>query len=287
MKWRGRRQSDNVEDRRGQGAGTVAVGGGIGMILIAIIVGLLGGNPQRFLQQAKQQQAVQQPAGKGKELTAQQKEEGDFAKTVLADTEDVWKDLFAASGAKYQPPTMVLFTDRVKSACGGATSASGPFYCPADQKVYLDTSFFQQMSQQLNAPGDFAQAYVIAHEVGHHVQNLLGETRKVDRIRATGDKIATNQASVRLELQADFLAGCSMHHAQRTKNIIEEGDIEEALRAATAIGDDRLQKQSRGYVVKESFTHGTSEQRLRWFMKGLKTGDLNQADTFDIPYEQL
>ena len=288
MRWRGRRQSENVEDRRKM-AGPAVVGGGMGLMIIAVIVALMGGNPQKFLQQAKQQQgAAQVQGGKAAELSAEEKEQGEFAKVVLADTEDAWTMLFEQAGQKYEKPAMVLFTQRVQSACGAASAASGPFYCPADRKVYLDTSFFQQLSQQLGAPGDFAQAYVIAHEVGHHVQNLLGYTEKVEQVRRTQSKEAANEASVRLELQADFLAGCMLHHAQRTKNIIEPGDVEEALRAATAIGDDRLQKRSQGYVgPEESFTHGTSEQRLRWFTKGLQTGDLSQGDTFGISAEQL
>ncbi|TWU02503.1 KPN_02809 family neutral zinc metallopeptidase [Stieleria varia] len=283
MRWRGRRQSENVEDRRMSGGGVAAVGGGMGLMIIALIAALFGINPQRFIQQANQQRAAQQAgAGGAVELTQQQIEEGEFAKTVLADTEDVWTRLFAESGYEYQKPTLVLFSQRVESACGLASAASGPFYCPADSKVYLDTSFFSQLSQQLGAPGDFAQAYVIAHEVGHHVQNLLGYTDKVEQVRRTQSKEAANEASVRLELQADFLAGVMLHHAQKMRNIIEPGDIEEALNAATAIGDDRLQKQSQGYVVPESFTHGTSEQRLRWFMKGLESGDLSKGDTFTV-----
>tara|TARA_R110002049_G_scaffold72490_2_gene187083 strand:+ start:86241 stop:87092 length:852 start_codon:yes stop_codon:yes gene_type:complete len=278
MRWRGRKQSENVEDRRGVG-GPAMVGGGLGLMVIALIVALLGGNPQRFLQQAKQQQGGA-PQGQAAELTPQQIEEGEFAKTVLADTEEVWTKIFAQNGKTYKKPTMVLFTDRVKSACGMASSAAGPFYCPADQKVYLDTSFFQQLSEQMGAPGDFAHAYVIAHEVGHHVQNLLGYTNHVENIRRTRSTEEANEASVRLELQADFLAGCTFHHAQRTNNILEPGDVEEGLRAAAAIGDDVLQQRSQGYVRPESFTHGTSQQRLRWFMKGLQTGDMSQGDTF-------
>jgi predicted metalloprotease len=287
MRWRGRRQSENVEDRRGKG-GAAAVGGGLGLMIIALIYALMGGNPAKLLQQ-QQRQAAAGPgaAGQVQELSAEEKERGDFAKVVLADTEDAWTMLFEQAGTTYKKPTLVLFSNKVESACGFASAASGPFYCPADEKVYLDTSFFQQLSRQLGAPGDFAQAYVIAHEVGHHVQNLLGYTDKVDAVRRTGNKEAANRASVRLELQADFLAGCMLHHAQKTKNIIEPGDVEEALRAAAAIGDDRLQKRSQGYVVPESFTHGTSEQRLRWFMKGLQTGDLTQGDTFEISAAEL
>ncbi|MEO9593371.1 KPN_02809 family neutral zinc metallopeptidase [Rhodopirellula bahusiensis] len=278
MRWRGRRQSDNVEDRRTSGGGAV-VGGGIGVIVIAIIIGLLGGNPQQFLQQAAQQPA---PAGAGGEveLTPQEIEAGEFVSTVFADTEDVWTDLFAQAGRDYKKPTLVLFKDQVNSGCGMASSGTGPFYCPADEKVYLDTSFFGQLARQLGAPGDFAQAYVVAHEVGHHVQNLLGYTDQLDQIRQKVPEVEYNKYSVRLELQADFFAGVMLHHAEKKYRIIEDGDIEEAMTAARAIGDDTLQKRSRGYVQPETFNHGTSEQRLRWFTKGLQTGDLNQGDTF-------
>lgn len=278
MRWRGRRQSDNVEDRRTSGGGAV-VGGGIGVIVIAIIIGLLGGNPQQFLQQAAQQPA---PGGAGGqvELTPQEVEAGEFVSTVFADTEDVWTDLFAQAGRDYKKPTLVLFKDQVNSGCGMANSGTGPFYCPADEKVYLDTSFFGQLARQLGAPGDFAQAYVVAHEVGHHVQNLLGYTDQLDQIRQRVPEVEYNKYSVRLELQADFFAGVMLHHAEKKYRIIEDGDIEEAMTAARAIGDDTLQKRSRGYVQPETFNHGTSEQRLRWFTKGLKTGDLNQGDTF-------
>ncbi|KAA5545297.1 hypothetical protein FYK55_06480 [Roseiconus nitratireducens] len=278
MRWRGREQSTNVEDRRRSGGRVAVAGGGLGLIIIAILYALLGGNPQRVLQQ-QQQVAVQAP-GEQQELTPEEKERGEFASVVLRDTEEVWSQLFQENGLRYEPPKMVLFSGSIRSACGGATAASGPFYCPADQKVYLDTSFFTQLARDLQAPGDFAQAYVIAHEVGHHVQNLLGQTEVVDQIRRTRRPEEANAASVRLELQADFYAGCMLHHAQRMKQIIEPGDVEEALRAATAIGDDRLQAKSQGYIVPESFTHGTSEQRLRWFTKGLETGDLSQGDTF-------
>ena len=279
MRWRGRRTSENVEDRRGVG-GPAMVSGGLGLMVIALIIAFLGGNPQQFLQQARQGQPGAAQPGQAVELSPEEIERGEFAKTVFADTEDVWTRLFAEAGREYKKPTMVLFSGKVQSACGFASAASGPFYCPADEKVYLDTTFFQQLANDMGAPGDFAQAYVIAHEVGHHVQKQLGFTQIVENIRRTRSKEEANQASVRLELQADFFAGCMLHHAQRMSNIIEPGDVEEALRAATAIGDDRLQKRAQGYVVPESFTHGTSQQRLRWFMKGLETGDLGQSDTF-------
>ncbi len=282
MRWEGRRQSENVEDRRGMG-GPAVVGGGLGLMILALIVAFLGGDPKKVMQQAQQQQRGGAPAANrgDAELSPEEIQAGEFAKTILADTEDVWTELFQTQlGKQYKKPTLVLFSGQVQSACGGASAASGPFYCPADEKLYLDTSFFKQLSDQLGAPGDFAQAYVIAHEVGHHVQNLLGYTDAVEKVRRTRSKGEANAASVRLELQADFLAGCMLHHLQKRKKVLEEGDIEEGLRAATAIGDDRLQQQSQGFVVPESFTHGSSEQRLRWFMKGLQTGDLSEGDTF-------
>ncbi|EMI41831.1 neutral zinc metallopeptidase [Rhodopirellula sp. SWK7] len=278
MRWKGRRQSENVEDRRTMGR-PAAVGGGIGIVLIAIVIGLLGGNPQQFLQQARQNQPAAAP-GQAAELTPEEKEAGEFVSTVFADTEDVWTRLFAENDMQYRKPTLVLFKDQVRSGCGMASSGTGPFYCPADQKVYLDTSFFSQLARQLGAPGDFAQAYVVAHEVGHHVQKLLGYTDQVDRIRQQVPEVEYNKYSVKLELQADFFAGVMLHHADRMHNIIERGDIEEALTAAQAIGDDTLQRRSKGYVQPETFNHGTSAQRVEWFSKGLKTGDLSQGDTF-------
>lgn len=286
MRWKGRKESSNVEDRRRSGGAKMAAGGGIGVIFMVILGLLFGVNPQQLIQQQQAAQQARGPAagnaGELKPLSPEEEKRGKFAKVVLQDTEDAWDILFQQNNLTYEKPVMVLFSGQVTSACGGATSASGPFYCPADRKVYLDTSFFTQLARELGAPGDFAQAYVIAHEVGHHVQNLTGKTDYVEQIRRTKSKAEANEASVRLELQADFYAGCALHHAQRTKNIIEPGDVEEALRAATAIGDDRLQKKAQGYVVPESFTHGTSEQRLRWFMKGLETGDLSQGNTFTV-----
>ncbi|MEO1523985.1 MAG: neutral zinc metallopeptidase [Planctomycetota bacterium] len=282
MRWRGREQSSNVEDRRLGGGKVAAAGGGLGFIVMILLGLLFGVKPARMMQLLQPPPQQQAAAGleAATELTPEEQERGEFASVVLKDTEDVWTMLFAENNATYKPPKMVLFSGQVRSACGGATAESGPFYCPADEKVYLDTSFFTQLARDLGAPGDFAQAYVIAHEVGHHVQKLTGRTDYVNKIRLTRSESEANEASVRLELQADFYAGCMLHHAQRMKNIIEEGDIEEALRAAAAIGDDRLQKRSRGYAVPESFTHGTSEQRLRWFMKGLETGDISQGNTF-------
>ncbi len=282
MRWRGRRQSENVQDRRGMGGRTV-VGGGLGMLVIAIIIGLLGGDPRQVMQQAQQggQVAVGGGGGAPAELSPRDVERGEFVATVLADSEDVWNRLFEQSGLRYEEPKLELFSQSTRSACGAATSAAGPFYCPADKKVYLDTAFFDQLARQLGAPGDFAQAYVIAHEVGHHVQNLLGKTSELDQIRGRVPQEEYNKYSVMLELQADYYAGVMFHHAQRQKNILEPGDIEEGLRAAAAIGDDTLQERSQGHANQETFTHGTSEQRVRWFIKGLETGDPAQGDTFN------
>ncbi len=277
MLWQGRRESSNVDDRRGIGGGGLAVGGGIGGVIIAIIYFFLGGGSggngdTDFLhQQAPQTQ----------EQKAAEDQLASFSKVVFADTEDVWNKLFSEQGKNYVEPRMVLFSGSDQSGCGFASAATGPFYCPADSKVYLDLTFFQELQERFNAPGDFAMAYVIAHEVGHHVQHLLGVTEQVDRMRGRISETEMNKLSVRLELQADFLAGVWAHHAQRTKQILESGDVEEALRAANAIGDDRLQQQSQGYVVPDAFTHGTSEQRMFWFKKGFQTGDLKQGDTFN------
>lgn len=280
MRWQGRRQSRNVEDRRGSRGKTVAVGGGLGTIIL-VVLGLLFGGDFTDL--------IQIDAGAGSpsaqtQTTSTSPEEDQLAQFVgvlLADTEDVWNKLFQQQGQPYQEPKLVLFTDRVQSACGFAQAATGPFYCPADNKVYIDLSFQRTLSQRLGAQGDFAMAYVIAHEVGHHIQNLLGISRQVQSQRGRVSQAEYNRLSVKLELQADFLAGVWAHHADRMFDILEQGDIEEALRAANAIGDDRLQKQSQGYVVPDAFTHGTSEQRMRWFRKGYETGDLSQGDTFE------
>ncbi len=280
MRWEGRRESENVEDRRRVG-GPVAIGGGLGVLLLAVVIALLGGDPRPLLQQAGQQQVPAGNPGAQAPLDPEEEERGRFASVVLADTEDVWTDIFERKNLQYKAPTMVLFSGQVQSACGFASAASGPFYCPGDEKLYLDTSFFVQLDRQLGAPGDFAQAYVIAHEVGHHIQNLQGTTDKLDRLRQQVSQTEYNELSVRLELQADFYAGVCLHHAQRTKNIIEPGDVEEALNAAAKIGDDTLQKRAGGRVVPESFTHGTSKQRLKWFRLGLETGDLSKGDTFN------
>jgi uncharacterized protein len=281
MLWRGRRQSENVEDVRGGGGRRIAaVGGGLGAIIIALVVLFLGGKPEDVVQVLQPQQGRLQAPASPREMSPEEKAAGEFAGVVLADTEDVWKALFQDLGRTYREPKMVLFTGATRSGCGAARASTGPFYCPADEKVYIDLSFLDELQRRLNAPGDFAAAYVIAHEVGHHVQKLLGIMDQVDRARSQMSEQEYNELSVRLELQADFFAGVWAHHAQRTKNILEAGDIEEGMNAASAVGDDRIQRQSQGYVSPESFTHGTSEQRLRWFLKGYKTGDMGQGDTF-------
>ncbi|MFO1023053.1 MAG: neutral zinc metallopeptidase [Planctomycetales bacterium] len=293
MRWQGDEESANVEDRRGQGRGRpLMVGGGIGTLVIVIVVALLGGDPRIVLQIMNQvQNAAPPPAAVNDnrpiETTPEEEQLKKFVSVVLRDTEVVWGELFLQQNRRYQDPKLVLFRNSVNSACGQASTAVGPFYCPGDRNVYIDLSFYNDLKRKLNAPGDFAQAYVIAHEVGHHVQNLLGISDQVHALRGRVSEAEYNKASVRLELQADFLAGVWAHHAQKMKNILEEGDIEEALNAASQIGDDRLQKRSTGYVVPDSFTHGTSQQRVRWFTKGFKTGDMKQGDTFKIPYDQL
>jgi uncharacterized protein len=278
MLWKGQRQSDNVEDRRGMSGGGIAIGGGLGGIVVLVIALLLGADPRQLLEQSR---GADPSSGttSSRQVNPQEDELKQFSATVLASTEDVWTEIFRQQGRSYSKPTLVLFTDAVRSACGEAGAAVGPFYCPGDHKLYLDLSFFNELQTRFRAPGDFAQAYVIAHEVGHHVQNLMGTMDKVDAVRGRVSEAEANQLSVRLELQADFLAGVWAHHAQQ-KGILEAGDIEEALGAASAVGDDRLQREGQGYVIPDSFTHGTSEQRIRWFRKGLETGDLRQGDTF-------
>jgi predicted metalloprotease len=285
MRIEGQRESSNVEDRRGMRPGMMVGGGGILSLIVVVVALFLGVDPRPLLQQTQQQGQVQQqgPIQSTPEEEALKK----FVSVVLADTEDVWGKLFSSAGKQYQQPTLVLFRGAVQSACGGASSAVGPFYCPADQKLYIDLDFYEQLRKQLHSPGDFAQAYVIAHEVGHHVQNQLGLTRKVDQQRGRVSEAEYNRLSVRLELQADFFAGVWAHHAQKMRNALEPGDIEEAMNAAKNIGDDALQRQSQGEVVPDSFTHGTSAQRMRWFMKGFNTGDINQGDTFSVDYGDL
>lgn len=279
MRWREGRQSANVEDRRGMGRGGMAIGGGLGGIVILVIALLLGADPRQLLEQLPSD--TQAPATQSSRPTNPEEEElRGLVGAVLADTEDVWNDIFRQMGRQYREPTLVLFTDQVQSACGVAGASVGPFYCPGDQKLYIDLSFYRELKTRFRAPGDFAQAYVIAHEVGHHVQNLLGTMDQVNSARQRMSEGEANQLSVRLELQADFLAGVWAHHAQK-RGVLEQGDVEEALGAASAIGDDRLQRETQGYVVPDSFTHGTSEQRIRWFRKGLETGDIRQGDTFN------
>ncbi len=278
MKWKNARESSNVEDQRGSG-GMVGGGIGIGTLVLAAIVYFMGGNPMEVLQGsggvAPSSQSRPAPGAGAND------EEGKFVRAVLGSTEDVWSDIFAKRGKTYHAPKLVLFSDRVQSACGIAGSATGPFYCPGDQKLYLDTSFFRQMQTQLGAPGDFARAYVIAHEVGHHVQNELGTMEKVDALQRRASEKQANALSVKLELQADFYAGVWAHYAQE-RGLLERGDIDEALGAASAVGDDRLQEESQGYVVPDSFTHGTSRQRQQWFMRGFQTGDITQGDTANV-----
>lgn len=285
MRWQGRRESGNVVDRRGRGG--MIVGGGIGTLILALIVMFLGGDPSPLLQSGGGGGQLTQFEDADAAGAALQDEHGKFIATVLADTEDVWNALFAQNGAVYQEPKLVLFSGRVNSACGMASAAVGPFYCPSDQNVYIDLSFYDELQRRFGAPGDFAQAYVIAHEIGHHVQNQLGISGQVDSARRRVDEGEYNRLSVRLELQADYLAGVWAHHAQRTKAILEPGDVEEALTAASAIGDDNIQKQSQGYVVPDSFTHGSSDQRVKWFRKGFQSGDMNGGDTFELSDGEL
>jgi len=303
MRWRGRRQSDNVEDRRGMRGGRVAIGGGAAIIVVIVAL-LFGADPRQLLEQMQVEGPTVQtdpqarapgsgyapyddttpatpgePGAPGAPLS-EEDELAAFVSVVLAETEDVWRGQFQKMGRVYEEPRLVLFSDQVESACGMAGAAMGPFYCPGDRQVYIDLSFYEVLKQRLGAPGDFAQAYVVAHEVGHHVQHLLGFSDQVHALRSQLSEEEYNQLSVRLELQADFLAGLWAHHAERTAHILEPGDIEEALNAASAIGDDRLQMQSRGRVVPDAFTHGTSAQRVRWFRRGYESGDITQGDTF-------
>jgi predicted metalloprotease len=282
MQWFGRRESTNVDDRRGMSGGGIAAGGGIIGVIIYLLYTFLGGgtvDPSQIpqLNPSSHQTTLSPEAQKADDERAK------FVKVVLADTEDVWSEIFKKNGRQYTDPTLVLFRDAVASACGNASAASGPFYCPNDSKLYIDLSFYQEMQDKLKAPGDFAMAYVIAHEIGHHVQKLNGTAQKVERLRANANEKDANRYSVMLELQADFLAGVWAHYEQQKSNIIDKGDIEEALNAANAIGDDRLQKQSTGVVVPDAFTHGTSQQRVYWFKKGFDTGDPEQGNTFGDP----
>jgi len=280
MRWQGERESDNVEDQRRMTPGGIAIGGGAGLVIVVVAL-LLGVDPRGLLQQVAQnappaaQQQAQAP------LNPHEEELKHFVAVVLASTEDVWTTQFQQMGRQYRRPKLVLFSGNVRSACGLTSAAVGPFYCPNDEKAYIDLSFYNELKNRFHAPGDFAQAYVIAHEIGHHVQNLMGIMEKVHEKEAQSNKAQANHLSVCLELQADFLAGVWAHHAQQMRHIIEQGDMEQAIRAASAIGDDKLQMQAQGYVVPDSFTHGTAAQRVKWFRRGFDTGDLKQGNTFD------
>ena len=277
MKWRGRRTSSNVQDRRSGGSRTVLGGGlGIGTIVIVIIITLMGGNPGDLLPGIFS--PATQPAG-SYVSTAEEEELVEFVSVVLAETEDIWTALFEDAGRTYENPKLILYSGTVNSACGTSGASTGPFYCPADQSIYIDLSFFQELQEKFKAPGDFAVAYVIAHEVGHHVQYLLGITQQVFDMKSKVSETEFNEYLVRLELQADYLSGVWAHYVNRAE-LLEPGDLEEALTAASAVGDDRLQKQAQGYVVPDSFTHGTSEQRSRWFQKGFNSGTIEDGDTF-------
>jgi len=281
MRWRGERQSDQVEDRRGMtpARGGMAIGGGAALLVLLFAL-FTGQDPRQLLDAIGGSEAALDPNAGGTAPTgAPSDEAGQFAATVLASTEDVWTEVFTAQGQRYRSPTLVLFTDAVASGCGTASAAVGPFYCPADQKLYLDLTFFELLSQRFAAPGDFARAYVIAHEVGHHVQNLLGIADQVTAAQQRAGQEQANALSVRMELQADCLAGVWGNHANRTRNLLEPGDVEEGLRAAAAIGDDMMQRQAAGSVRPESWTHGSSEMRVRWLRRGLSTGDPDQCDT--------
>lgn len=280
MRWKDRRMSSNVEDRRGLSAKRGMVGGGMGMgvIVLVLAVYMLGGDPNQVLQMLPVDQM--QGSAQAYQPTAEEEELAQFVSVVLAETEDVWTQLFREMGHSYEYPKLVLFSGSVQSACGYAGSATGPFYCPGDRKVYIDLSFFNELQERFQAPGDFAMAYVIAHEIGHHVQTLLGISDQVMSQRSRLSETEFNKQMVCMELQADFLAGVWSHYASRM-NLLEEGDLNEAMNAASAVGDDRIQKAAQGYVVPDSFTHGTSEQRKRWFKKGFTTGDPGQGDTFN------
>lgn len=280
MRWKSGRRSSNVDDRRRTRISGKAKGGGLGIIILALVGMYFGVDPSIILQQGASLSGGSNVEQTQYVPTAAEDELADFVSVVLADTEDTWNEIFSKGGSTYNPPTLVMFTGAVDSACGLAQSAMGPFYCPADQQVYIDLSFYQDLKNKMGAPGDFAQAYVIAHEVGHHVQNLLGISDKLHQIRGQVSKTDYNKMSVKLELQADCFSGLWASHADRARQILEDGDIAEALNAASMIGDDRLQSQARGHVTPDSFTHGTSQQRVSWFKKGLQNGDLRVCDTF-------
>jgi hypothetical protein len=283
MKWEDERRSENVEDLRGAsfGGGMKLAGGGIGVVIIVVIAMLMGVDPSQLLQQLPSSNAVA-PSSGPVQSSPEEDRLKDFVSVVLADTEDTWGELFRAGGRQYVDPKLVLFSGAVQSACGFAQAAVGPFYCPADQKVYIDLSFYRDLRSRFQAPGDFAEAYVIAHEVGHHVQNLLGISDKVHAAQQRASESQANALSVRVELQADCLAGVWANHADRARHILESGDVEQGLNAASQIGDDRMQMRARGYVSPESFTHGSSEQRVRWFERGIASGNLQACDTFAV-----
>ena len=282
MRWQGRRQSTNVDDRRSSSSGKAVAGGGIIGIIVLLFYLFTGDAPPELPVD------LSGAGGSAVELTPEQQAEdekrAEFVKVVLAETEDVWNEIFQRSGQDYPEPTLVLFRNVVQSGCGSASAQSGPFYCPGDHQIYIDLSFYEDLQNKFNAPGEFAMAYVLAHEVGHHIQTILGTSAKLQEARQRLSTTEYNKLSVRMELQADFLAGVWAHYTQKMKNIIEPGDIEAALNAANAIGDDRLQEKFQGRVVPDAFTHGTSEQRMYWFKKGYETGDLSQGDTFNTNY---
>ena len=280
MRWGDGRRSDNVEDRRGMPGSGRMIGGGLGTVLLVLVALYFGVDPSIILNQGGLPLPNTQESAAPHSASPEEQRQADFVSVVLGDTEDTWRALFKRSGQEYEEPKLVLFSGAVQSACGMASAAVGPFYCPADRKVYIDLRFYGDLQNKFGAPGDFAQAYVIAHEIGHHVQNLLGIADKVQALRARASQAESNKLSVLMELQADCLAGVWAHHADRARHILEEGDVEEALNAASSIGDDRLQRQARGTVTPDSFTHGSSAQRVQWFRRGLETGSFGQCNTF-------
>ncbi|MBX2868218.1 MAG: zinc metallopeptidase [Acidiferrobacterales bacterium] len=277
MRWQKGRRSQNIEDRRGRSGRKALAGGGIGMIALAVVAMFLGVDPSTVM---KVGGGLISGGEQTQPQSAAQTEQSEFVSVILADTEDTWRPIFKQMGRDYREPKLVLFSGSTDSACGYASSAMGPFYCPGDQKVYIDLNFYSELQNKFGAPGDFAQAYVVAHEVGHHVQTLLGISEQVQRAKKNATKVQANEIQVRMELQADCLSGVWANHAHRSRSLLEQGDIEEGLQAAAAIGDDTLQRKAQGYVVPESFTHGSARQRQTWFFRGLESGDINQCDTF-------